>query len=114
MFLVNMQIPKKVLPKTKGGVFINSYLVYLISYLCYLIDYLLLPIAYCLLLIAYCLLPIAYCLLPTAYSLLPKLCSRQRYAADSVMLRQRYAPTALCPALCVPSVMPCWRYALPG
>ncbi len=34
--------------------------------------------------------------------------------ADSVMLRQRYAPTALCPALCLPSVMPCRRYALPA
>ena len=23
-------------------------------------------------------------------------------------------PTALCPALCLPSVMPCWRYAFPA
>ena len=60
MFLANMQIPTKVLPKTKVYKLINtqlayviSYLLYLISYLCYLIDYIsLMPIAYCLL-IAY-------------------------------------------------------------
>ena len=48
----------------------------------------------------FCLLPIAHCPLPIAYSLynLP----------DSVMPRQRYA----FPALCLPSVMPCRRYAI--
>ena len=34
--------------------------------------------------------------------------------AEEPQIGARKSPRALCPALCLPSVMPCWRYALPA
>ena len=79
---------EKLLPKTKGGIFINSYFVYLISYLLYLFNYICL-FAYC-----YC-----YC---SSYNLFLYL------NAPPPGSQLSYIP----PALRLPSVMPCRRYAI--